>query len=483
MSKLVECVPNFSEGRRPEVYEAIAAAVSARAAEGVRLIDTAPDPDHNRTVVTFVGPPAAAAEAAFDACAVATRLIDMERHQGDHPRIGATDVVPFIPVRGLEMAECVALARDLGRRIAGELGVPVYLYEEAALRPERRSLPDIRRGQYEGLKLAIATDPARAPDYGPPRLHPTAGATVVGARWPLIAFNVNLTTPDLSVARDIARTIRESSGGLPCLRAIGVFLAERNQAQVSMNLVNFRVTPIQTAFEAVRSEAEKRGVGVAGSEIIGLVPAEALAQAAAHFLKVEGFRPAQMLESYLPPPVSASTLADQALAEATAGLSRNDLLRWLGDASKLWLAHDGLWFRAVEKASDLEEAILRDGEAMAAWTVIEAKRVMDRLGLAPGGGLPALETALRARLYALLNRQEIRREGDRLIFTMLTCRVQDARNRQGLPPFPCREVGLLEYAGFARTIDPGLEVICRHCPPGDLPPGAWCSWEFHLREH
>ncbi len=314
MTKLVECVPNFSEGRRPEVYGAIAAAVSARATEGVRLIDTAPDPDHNRTVITFVGPPAAAAEAAFDACAVATRLIDMERHQGDHPRIGATDVVPFIPVRGLEMAECVTLARDLGRRIAGELGVPVYLYEEAALRPERRSLPEIRKGQYEGLKLAIATDPARAPDYypaspggpgspvpppAPPRLHPTAGATVVGARWPLIAFNVNLTTPDLSVARDIARTIRESSGGLPCLRAIGIFLAERNQAQVSMNLINFRMTPIHTAFEAVRSEAEKRGVGVAGSEIIGLVPAEALAQAAAHFLKVEGFRPAQMLENYV----------------------------------------------------------------------------------------------------------------------------------------------------------------------------------------
>jgi glutamate formiminotransferase len=319
MSKLVQCVPNFSEGRRPEVYQAIAAAVAARAVEGVRLIDMAPDPDHNRTVITFVGPPAAASAAAFDTCAIATRLIDMEKHQGDHPRIGATDVVPFIPVRGLEMSECVTLARDLGRRIAGELGVPVYLYEEAALRPERRSLPEIRKGQYEGLKLTVATDPTRAPDYspalsgdpespvpllaalppGPLRLHPTAGATVVGARWPLIAYNVNLNTPDLSVARDIARTIRESSGGLPCLRAIGVFLAERNQAQVSMNLTNFRVTPIHTAFEAVRREAEKRGVDVAGSEIIGLVPAEALALAAAHFLKVEGFGPAQMLESHL----------------------------------------------------------------------------------------------------------------------------------------------------------------------------------------
>jgi hypothetical protein len=178
---------------------------------------------------------------------------------------------------------------------------------------------------------------------------------------------------------------------------------------------------------------------------------------------------------------SVPTPADEALSAATAHLSRDDLVRWLGDAAKLWLAHDGLWFRAVERAAGLSEAILRDGEAMAAWTVIEAKRVMERLALAPGGGLDALETALRARLYALLNRQEIRREGDRLIFTMLTCRVQDARSRQGLAAFPCREVGLVEYAGFARVIDADLEVTCRHCPPGDLPPGAWCSWEFRMR--
>ena len=302
MDKLVECVPNFSEGRRPEVYGAIAAAVSARSSEGVRLIDTAPDPDHNRVVITFVGPPEAVAAAAFDACEVATRLIDLGQHQGDHPRIGATDVVPFIPLRGLAMAECVTLARDLGRRISAELAIPVYLYEEAALRPERRSLPDIRRGQYEGLKVEVGRDPGRAPDFapaGPLRLHPTAGATVVGARWPLIAFNVNLTTPDLAVAREIARAVRESSGGLPCVRAIGVFLAGTSQAQVSMNLTNHRVTPIHRAFEAVRQEAEKRGAGVSGSEIIGLVPAEAMAEAAAHFLKVEGFGPRQLLESHL----------------------------------------------------------------------------------------------------------------------------------------------------------------------------------------
>lgn len=178
----------------------------------------------------------------------------------------------------------------------------------------------------------------------------------------------------------------------------------------------------------------------------------------------------------------AAKPAEEALAVATAGLSRDELVVWLGDAAKLWLAHDGLWFRAVEGASGMEEAIGRDAEAMGAWTKIEAKRIMERLGLAPGGGLEALETALRARLYALLNRQEIRREGNRLIFTMLTCRVQDARNRQGLPPFPCRSVGILEYSGLARTIDPRLETVCRHCPPDKLPPGSWCSWEFRLPE-
>ncbi|MEW6032461.1 MAG: DUF6125 family protein [Bacillota bacterium] len=175
-----------------------------------------------------------------------------------------------------------------------------------------------------------------------------------------------------------------------------------------------------------------------------------------------------------------TTPADEALVAATGGLSREELVAWLGDAAKLWLAHDGLWFRAVEEAFGLDPAIKLDEEAMAAWTAIEGRRVVERLGLAPGGGLDALEAALRARLYALLNRQEIRREDGRLIFTMTTCRVQDARNRQGLPPFPCRSVGLLEYAGFARAVDPRIQVSCRHCPPDDLPPGEWCSWEFTL---
>jgi len=298
VDKLIECVPNFSEGRRDEVISAIKAAVEAHAGEGVRLLDSLADPDHNRLVLTFLGPPEAVVEAAFDACRKASELIDMNVHRGSHPRIGAADVIPLVPARAVEMSECIDLARALGARIARELDIPVYLYEEAAVRPERRSLADIRKGQYEGLKEAVAVDPARTPDYGPPRLHPTAGATVVGARWPLIAFNVNLASSDIRVAREIARAVRESSGGLPCVRAIGLRLEDRDLVQVSMNLTNFRVTPVHVAFEAVRREAARRGVEVVESEVVGLVPAEALAAAAAHYMAVKGLTREQLLETH-----------------------------------------------------------------------------------------------------------------------------------------------------------------------------------------
>lgn len=296
MDKLIECIPNFSEGRRSEVIDALTAAVRAHQADGVRLLDVMPDADHNRVVITFLGPPGPVLEAAFDACRTASEHIDLETHRGSHPRIGATDVVPLVPVRRATMSECVDLARGLGARIASELGVPVYLYEEAARRPDRRSLVAIRRGQYEGLKTAVALDPDRAPDFGPARLHPSAGATVVGARWPLIAYNVNLATADLEVAKEIARTVRESSGGLPSVRAIGLSLAERGLTQVSMNLTNYHETPVHVAFEAVRREAAARGVEVVESEVVGLVPAEALAQAAARYLRLVGFQPKQLLE-------------------------------------------------------------------------------------------------------------------------------------------------------------------------------------------
>jgi glutamate formiminotransferase / 5-formyltetrahydrofolate cyclo-ligase len=293
MQKLVECVPNFSEGRRPEVVAAIVAAIQD--APGIRLLDVESNADHNRSVVTFVGEPQATADAAFLLTAAAVRLLNMEEHTGEHPRMGAMDVVPFVPISGVTMAECVALAQDLGRRIAEELDVPVYLYAQAAAGPARRRLPDVRQGQYEGLKTAISA-PDRKPDFGPARLHPTAGATAVGARPPLIAFNINLATRNLSVAREIARAVRESSGGLVNVQAMGVDLAEQGLVQVSMNLLDYTRTPIHRAFELVRVEAERRGALIAGSELVGLAPVDALLDAATFYLRLDGFRREQTLE-------------------------------------------------------------------------------------------------------------------------------------------------------------------------------------------
>jgi glutamate formiminotransferase len=293
MQKLVECVPNFSEGRRPEVIRQIVAAVEK--CPSVRLLDVESNADHNRSVVTFVGEPEAVADAAFLLTRAAVAAINMEEHAGEHPRIGAMDVVPFVPISGVSMDECVALARRVGQRIAEELDVPVYLYAQAATTPARRRLPDVRQGQYAGLKTAITT-PERRPDFGPPRLHPTAGATAVGARPPLIAFNVNLATHNMQVAREIARAVRESSGGLVNVQAMGVDLAEQGIVQVSMNLLDYTRTPIHRAFELVRLEAEHRGVLIAGSEVVGLVPVDALLDTARFYLHLGGFRREQTLE-------------------------------------------------------------------------------------------------------------------------------------------------------------------------------------------
>ncbi|MDI7247576.1 MAG: glutamate formimidoyltransferase [Bacillota bacterium] len=292
--KIVECVPNFSEGRRPEVVQEIVAAVEGVA--GVRLLDYSSDPSHNRSVLTFIGEPAPVKEAAFRAIAKAADLIDMEEHHGEHPRIGATDVVPFVPVQGVTMADCVALARELGARVAHELRIPVYLYEEAATRPDRRNLADIRRGEYEGLKKEIHL-PERRPDFGEPVMHPMAGATVIGAREFLIAYNINLGTSDVSIAKKIARVIRASSGGLMYVKALGINLEDRNLAQVSMNLTNFKKTPMHVVFNLVKSEAERYGVPIVGSEIVGLVPLDALLAAAEHYLRIENFSHKQVLET------------------------------------------------------------------------------------------------------------------------------------------------------------------------------------------
>jgi len=294
MPRIVECIPNFSEGQRPEVIEEILSAV--RDTPGCELLDSAPDPSHNRVVVSFLGEPEAVLEGAFRAMAVATRLIDMNKHKGEHPRLGATDVVPFVPISEVTMKECVSLAERLGERVANELAIPVYLYENAARLPERRNLADVRRGEYEGLLQGI-NEPARKPDIGEAKLHPTAGAVVIGARKPLVAFNVNLGTSDIKIARAIARNVRGSSGGFVHVKALGVMLAERNIAQVSMNLVDYEHTSIHHAFEFIKGEAERYGVSVIGSEIIGLLPMQALIDSALWYLRVEEFDSAQILDS------------------------------------------------------------------------------------------------------------------------------------------------------------------------------------------
>lgn len=293
---LIQCVPNFSEGRRPEVIEAIAGAI---AATGVKLLSVSADADHNRTVITFVGGPEAVAKAAVRGAEVAQKLIDLTQHQGNHPRMGAVDVIPFIPIAGCDMKECVALAKVVGEAIGSQLGIPVFLYEEAASRPDRKNLAEVRRGEFEGLRDRIGTDPDRTPDFGPNAIHPTAGCVAVGARMPLVAFNVNLGTDNLDIAKKIAKAVRGSSGGLVGCKALGIELAERKQVQVSMNMVNYKDTPLHRAFELIRIEAERYGVPVVGSEIVGLVPMEALVGTARHYLRLEGFKMDQVLEKQL----------------------------------------------------------------------------------------------------------------------------------------------------------------------------------------
>jgi glutamate formiminotransferase len=295
VAEIVWCVPNFSEGRRQDVIDAIVGEV--KAVEGTRFLDADPDADHNRVVVSFVGPRAAVAEAAFRAVAKAAALIDLNHHKGEHPRMGAADVVPFVPVSGVNMEECVELSRQVGKRIGDELGIPVFLYERSATRPERENLADIRKGEFEGLRERIGTDPAMTPDFGPDRIHPTAGAVAVGARPPLVAFNVNLGTSDIEVAKLIARAVRNQTGGFRYVKALGFELKERGIVQVSMNLVDFTRSPVARVFEAVKREAARYGVAVVGSEIVGLVPLEALVDVAEWYLQLESFgKDEQVLE-------------------------------------------------------------------------------------------------------------------------------------------------------------------------------------------
>ena len=306
MTTLIECIPNFSEARRPEVIDQIVAAITS--VEGARLLDRSSDLDHNRTVLTFAGEPFVVEEAAFRAIKTAAELIDLDNHTGAHPRIGATDVVPFVPLSNASMQDCVEIAKRVGQRVGEELSLPVYLYEAAATRPERANLETIRKGQYEGLKSEIESDPERKPDYGPSKL-PKAGATVIGAREPLIAFNIYLTTDNVDVAKKVAKAVRQSSGGLRYVKGLGLLVDGR--AQVSMNLTNFHATPIARVVEFIRREAWRYGVGIHHSELVGLIPQEALADAAVWYTQLDGFSPEQILESrlYSSPAADASNSA------------------------------------------------------------------------------------------------------------------------------------------------------------------------------
>ena len=295
MSKpvLVECVPNFSEGRRPEVVDAICAAMTA--VPGVKLLDRTSDASHNRSVVTLAGPGVALVEAAVRGAKVAAERIDLREHQGEHPRMGATDVIPFVPITGVTMDDCVALARSCGKRLGEELGIPVFLYEAAATRPERKNLAAVRKGQFERLRELIGTDPAREPDFGPKHIHPTAGCTAVGARKFLIAYNVNLQTEDVELAKAIATAIREKDGGFPAVKAMGFFLDDLKCAQVSMNLVDFETTSVLKVFEEIERRARAAGVEVLESELIGLAPAAAMPESVAKRVKLRGWNPAKMI--------------------------------------------------------------------------------------------------------------------------------------------------------------------------------------------
>ncbi len=294
MSTLVECVPNFSEGRDKATIDAI---VDAMKVAGVYLLDRESDIDHNRSVITLVGERDAIQEAAILGVGKAAELIDLNSHEGAHPRMGATDVVPFIPIEGVTVEDCVAMARHVGQEIWKRYKVPVYFYESAATSPERQNLENIRRGQFEGIRADIATNPARRPDVGEPRVHPTAGATVVGARKALVAYNVFLNTPDVEIAKKIAKAVRQSSGGLRFVKGAGFLV--RGLAQVSMNLTDFEQTPVHRVFEMVKREAARYGVQPISSEIVGLIPKKALENAAEWFLQVENFDSSLILENRL----------------------------------------------------------------------------------------------------------------------------------------------------------------------------------------
>jgi len=391
---IVECIPNFSEARRPEVIAEIIKALEA--VKGIHILDRHSDLDHNRTVITMVGDPAAVEEAAFLGISKAAELINLDNHSGAHPRIGATDVVPFVPISDITMQDCVEMARRLGKRVGETLKIPVYLYEEAASSSERTNLENIRRGQYEGLKEEIGVKPERKPDFGPAVLG-SAGATVIGARQPLIAFNVYLTTNDTSIAQKIAKAVRHSSGGMRFVKGMGVLVEGR--AQVSMNMTNYRQTPLARVVEMIRREAERYGVGIHHSELVGLIPQEALNDAATWYMQLDGFSAEQILEQRMmqlmratsdSTPSTASSFLDE-LASANPTPGGGSAAAHTGAAAAALVAmvarvtlgkkkyenvKDQMWV-LVEKAealrSELSEGVQRDADSFIG--VMEAFRL------------------------------------------------------------------------------------------------------------
>lgn len=297
MAKLVECIPNFSEGRDETIINALVA--EAKSVPGVTLLDYSFDNSHNRSVFTMVGSPEGVAEAAFRLCKLASEKIDLRKHEGEHPRMGATDVIPFVPVKDCTTEECIEISKQVAQRVNSELNIPVYLYESSATTPKRQNLAAIRKGQFEGFAEKIK-EAEWAPDYGKAEIHPSAGVVAIGARPPLVAFNVNLDTDNLEIANNIAKILRGSSGGYKYCKSIGVFLDDRNIAQVSMNMVNYEGTPLYRTYETIRFEAARYGVNIIGSEIIGLTPAKALIDCAEYYLKIEQFDyDKQILENHL----------------------------------------------------------------------------------------------------------------------------------------------------------------------------------------
>ncbi|MCL2200710.1 MAG: glutamate formimidoyltransferase [Oscillospiraceae bacterium] len=297
MAKIVQCIPNFSEGRDMAIVSELEAV--AKSVPGVMLLDSSSDTSHNRSVFTLVGDPEGVAEAAFRLCKLASEKIDMTKHSGEHPRMGATDVIPFVPIREVTIEECVEISKTVAKRIWEELSIPSFLYEYSASVPERQNLAAVRKGQFEGMAEKLEQE-QWAPDFGERKIHPTAGITAIGARPPLIAYNINLSTPDIEIANSIAKMIRAMSGGYKYVKAIGVMLEDRNIAQVSINMVNLDVNPLYRIFETVRMEAKRWGVEVLGSEIVGLAPSKALIDCAEYYLQIENFDyKKQVLENHL----------------------------------------------------------------------------------------------------------------------------------------------------------------------------------------